>query len=156
MALFCITCWDKPGVLDERVKHRPDHVAYLKTQEHMIKLAGPQLDLAHWLVMDDYSAETLGLERLPGLGDRDETVALWETLTGREHLLFYGRLKNLKGSVLTQVCNQSYFPSVLVHNIPKRQFRYLTCIRLWKSLLGVSTFSTEELVINLLGNTVEV
>jgi uncharacterized protein YciI len=44
MPLFCITCWDKPGVLDERVKHRPDHVAYLKTQEHMIKLAGPQLD----------------------------------------------------------------------------------------------------------------
>ncbi|KAF3512811.1 hypothetical protein F2Q69_00007872 [Brassica cretica] len=28
---------------------------------------------------------------------------LWETLTGREHLLFYGRLKNLKGSELNQV-----------------------------------------------------
>jgi ABC-type multidrug transport system fused ATPase/permease subunit len=28
---------------------------------------------------------------------------LWEKLSGREHLLFYGRLKNLKGSVLTQV-----------------------------------------------------
>lgn len=28
---------------------------------------------------------------------------LWETLTGREHLLFYGRLKNLKGSDLTEV-----------------------------------------------------
>ena len=28
---------------------------------------------------------------------------LWETLTGREHLLFYGRLKNLKGAALTQV-----------------------------------------------------
>ncbi|KAL0693630.1 hypothetical protein Bca4012_060810 [Brassica carinata] len=27
---------------------------------------------------------------------------LWETLTGREHLLFYGRLKNIKGSALTQ------------------------------------------------------
>ncbi|XP_050379018.1 ABC transporter A family member 7-like isoform X3 [Argentina anserina] len=27
---------------------------------------------------------------------------LWETLTGREHLLFYGRLKNLKGSGLRQ------------------------------------------------------
>ncbi|KAF8088887.1 hypothetical protein N665_0527s0007 [Sinapis alba] len=26
---------------------------------------------------------------------------LWETLTGREHLLFYGRLKNIKGSALT-------------------------------------------------------
>lgn len=28
---------------------------------------------------------------------------LWETLTGREHLLFYGRLKNLKGAALLQV-----------------------------------------------------
>ncbi|XP_078158753.1 ABC transporter A family member 8-like [Carex rostrata] len=27
---------------------------------------------------------------------------LWETLTGREHLLFYGRLKNLAGDALTQ------------------------------------------------------
>ncbi|MED6111649.1 hypothetical protein PIB30_054151 [Stylosanthes scabra] len=32
---------------------------------------------------------------------------LWERLTGREHLLFYGRLKNLKGSVLTQAVEDS-------------------------------------------------
>ncbi|KAI5329985.1 hypothetical protein L3X38_029382 [Prunus dulcis] len=32
---------------------------------------------------------------------------LWETLTGREHLLFYGRLKNLKGSVLTNAVEES-------------------------------------------------
>ncbi|KEH31924.1 ABC transporter A family protein [Medicago truncatula] len=32
---------------------------------------------------------------------------LWESLTGREHLLFYGRLKNLKGSVLTQAVEES-------------------------------------------------
>ncbi|CAN0901622.1 ABC transporter A family member 7 [Linum grandiflorum] len=32
---------------------------------------------------------------------------LWETLTGREHLLFYGRLKNLKGSVLTRAVEDS-------------------------------------------------
>ncbi|EEF52145.1 abc transporter, putative [Ricinus communis] len=32
---------------------------------------------------------------------------LWETLTGREHLLFYGRLKNLKGSVLKQAVQDS-------------------------------------------------
>jgi aminoglycoside phosphotransferase (APT) family kinase protein len=48
-----------------------------------ITLAGCQLDLAHWLVMDDYSAEGLGFERLPGLGTREETVVLWEELTGR-------------------------------------------------------------------------
>ncbi|XP_078428108.1 ABC transporter A family member 7-like [Wolffia australiana] len=32
---------------------------------------------------------------------------LWETLTGREHLLFYGRLKNLKGPELTQAVEES-------------------------------------------------
>ncbi|KAL3145247.1 hypothetical protein ABBQ32_000991 [Trebouxia sp. C0010 RCD-2024] len=30
---------------------------------------------------------------------------LWETLTGREHLLFYGRLKNLKGMQLQEAVN---------------------------------------------------
>ena len=44
MALFAITCWDKPGALDERVKHRPDHVAYLKTRDAVIRVDGPQLD----------------------------------------------------------------------------------------------------------------
>ncbi|XP_024007096.1 ABC transporter A family member 10 [Eutrema salsugineum] len=32
---------------------------------------------------------------------------LWETLTGREHLLFYGRLKNIKGSALKQAVEES-------------------------------------------------
>ncbi|CAL9128172.1 unnamed protein product [Musa textilis] len=32
---------------------------------------------------------------------------LWETLTGREHLLFYGRLKNLKGAALLQAVDES-------------------------------------------------
>ncbi|CAL9749912.1 unnamed protein product [Musa acuminata subsp. burmannicoides] len=32
---------------------------------------------------------------------------LWETLTGREHLLFYGRLKKLKGAALLQAVEES-------------------------------------------------
>ncbi|KAJ0988059.1 hypothetical protein J5N97_006415 [Dioscorea zingiberensis] len=32
---------------------------------------------------------------------------LWETLTGREHLLFYGRLKNLKGHELEEAVEES-------------------------------------------------
>ncbi|XP_057516111.1 ABC transporter A family member 12-like isoform X1 [Amaranthus tricolor] len=32
---------------------------------------------------------------------------LWETLTGREHLLFYGRLKNLKGAALMEAVEES-------------------------------------------------
>lgn len=40
---------------------------------------------------------------------------LWETLTGREHLLFYGRLKNLKGTALTQAVEESLKSVNLFH-----------------------------------------
>ncbi|KAL4348892.1 hypothetical protein GQ457_17G016910 [Hibiscus cannabinus] len=40
---------------------------------------------------------------------------LWETLTGREHLLFYGRLKNLKGSALNQAVENSLKSVNLFH-----------------------------------------
>ncbi|KAL2646002.1 hypothetical protein AAZV13_05G025600 [Glycine max] len=40
---------------------------------------------------------------------------LWESLTGREHLFFYGRLKNLKGSVLTQEVEESLESLNLFH-----------------------------------------
>jgi aminoglycoside phosphotransferase (APT) family kinase protein len=48
-----------------------------------ITLAGAQLDLAHWLLMDEYYTTGLGLPPLDGFGGRDETIALWEQLTGR-------------------------------------------------------------------------
>lgn len=47
-----------------------------------ITLAGPQLDLAHWLVMEDWYTFGLGGGKLPGIGDRADTVAYWEELTG--------------------------------------------------------------------------
>ncbi|KAL0342604.1 UNVERIFIED_CONTAM: ABC transporter A family member 7 [Sesamum calycinum] len=40
---------------------------------------------------------------------------LWETLTGKEHLLFYGRLKNLKGASLTQAVEESLKSVNLFH-----------------------------------------
>ncbi|XP_010515085.1 PREDICTED: ABC transporter A family member 8-like isoform X2 [Camelina sativa] len=40
---------------------------------------------------------------------------LWEKLSGREHLLFYGRLKNLKGVVLTQAVEESLRSVNLFH-----------------------------------------
>ncbi|KAM3246934.1 ABC transporter A family member 7 isoform X2 [Capsicum annuum] len=40
---------------------------------------------------------------------------LWEKLTGREHLLFYGRLKNLKGADLTQAVEESLKSVNLFH-----------------------------------------
>ncbi|EOA25659.1 hypothetical protein CARUB_v10019010mg [Capsella rubella] len=40
---------------------------------------------------------------------------LWETLSGREHLLFYGRLKNVKGIVLKQAVEESLRSVNLFH-----------------------------------------
>jgi uncharacterized protein YciI len=44
MPLFAVTCLDKPEHLELRQAHRPDHLAYLKTQEPIIRLAGPRFD----------------------------------------------------------------------------------------------------------------
>ncbi|KAK9114191.1 hypothetical protein Syun_020988 [Stephania yunnanensis] len=40
---------------------------------------------------------------------------LWDSLSGREHLLFYGRLKNLKGAALTQAVEDSLKSVNLFH-----------------------------------------
>jgi aminoglycoside phosphotransferase (APT) family kinase protein len=44
----------------------------------MVSLAGGESDLAWWILQDQGSAA-----RLPGVGSLDETVELWEQLTGR-------------------------------------------------------------------------
>ncbi|CAM0946664.1 unnamed protein product [Alopecurus aequalis] len=41
---------------------------------------------------------------------------LWETLTGREHLLFYGRMKNLTGSALMKAVEESLKSVNLLHS----------------------------------------
>ncbi|TVU06176.1 hypothetical protein EJB05_49375, partial [Eragrostis curvula] len=41
---------------------------------------------------------------------------LWETLTGREHLMFYGRMKNLTGAALTKAVEESLKNVNLFHS----------------------------------------
>ncbi|RRT83866.1 hypothetical protein B296_00008507 [Ensete ventricosum] len=43
-----------------------------------------------------------------GICPQKEYDLLWDSLTGREHLMFYGRLRNLKGLELQQVRKRSY------------------------------------------------
>lgn len=76
-----------------------------------ISLAGPQLDIAHWLLMDDFWSRYLGVEPLKGLPTRQETIQRWEELTGlkADHLdwheildayrlcIIYERVCRLKG-----------------------------------------------------------
>jgi aminoglycoside phosphotransferase (APT) family kinase protein len=51
----------------------------------MVSLAGGESDLAWWILQDQGSAA-----RLPGIGSLDETIGLWEQVTGRRaHDLHY-------------------------------------------------------------------
>lgn len=49
----------------------------------MVSLGGPLEDLGWWLFLDRFHSEGYGLERLPGLGSRTDTIEVWEQRTGR-------------------------------------------------------------------------
>ena len=68
----------------------------------MVSLGGPEMDLGWWLFLDRFSAEGYGLERLEGLGRRDETIELWQQGTGltARHLEFYEIYAGLRFAVV--------------------------------------------------------
>lgn len=47
-------------------------------------LAGPHADLGWWLFFDEIHSTEAGVPRLDGLGTRQETVDLWQDLTGEQ------------------------------------------------------------------------
>ncbi|MET8211463.1 phosphotransferase family protein [Streptomyces sp. NPDC005373] len=65
-------------------------------------LAGPMADLGWWLLFDDIHSVEHGIPRLDGLGTRQETLDLWEELTGRtvENLLWHEVFAGLKAGLL--------------------------------------------------------
>ncbi|HEY4030862.1 MAG TPA: YciI family protein [Caulobacteraceae bacterium] len=46
MATFALMCFDKPGALDLRMATREAHLAYVRENMGMIKVAGPLTDAA--------------------------------------------------------------------------------------------------------------
>lgn len=44
MALYCLTCIDKPNSLDLRMANREAHLAYIREQGETVCLGGPFLD----------------------------------------------------------------------------------------------------------------
>lgn len=58
---------------------------------------------------------------------------LWDTLTGREHLLFYGRLKNLSGAALSEVRKYNH---QLHFNICLNKAKTKECLR-WFSYIFI-------------------
>ncbi|KAF8697365.1 hypothetical protein HU200_035958 [Digitaria exilis] len=55
-------------------------------------------------------------EIYPSIGVCPQHDLLWETLTGREHLMFYGRMKNLTGAALTKAVEESLKSVNLFHS----------------------------------------
>lgn len=46
-------------------------------------IAPPEVDIAHWLVFDDFATSASGVERLPGYATRDEIIGRYEATSGR-------------------------------------------------------------------------
>jgi len=46
-------------------------------------IAPPEVDIAHWLVFDDFATSASGVERLAGYASRDEIIGRYEATSGR-------------------------------------------------------------------------
>lgn len=68
----------------------------------MATIASPEMDLGWFLFFARYYTEGIGVEKLPGLQSRDELIAQYEALTGRdvEHIDFYEGFAAARASVL--------------------------------------------------------
>lgn len=68
----------------------------------MLTAGDPVQDLAWYLLVDRHHHEAFGVERLSGLPDRSESIALWEAATGRsaEHLDWYELLGGVRFALL--------------------------------------------------------
>jgi len=49
----------------------------------MVSLGNSESDLGWWLFLQTYLTDGVGADLLPGMLDRDQTIALWEELKGR-------------------------------------------------------------------------
>jgi aminoglycoside phosphotransferase (APT) family kinase protein len=68
----------------------------------MVTVGNPVQDLAWWLFLDRHHSEGIGVDRLPGLPGRAETVARYEALTGQRvaHLDFYEMFAGFRFAVI--------------------------------------------------------
>jgi aminoglycoside phosphotransferase (APT) family kinase protein len=108
----------------------------------MMSLAGAESDLSWWILFDHASSEAYGLERLPGLGTTEESVELWEQLTGREaanldyHLVFAAFRMALALIRVAQILRQS---GVLPPDVAEQMETNNQAIQYIASMLGLET-----------------
>ncbi|MGI9294420.1 MAG: phosphotransferase family protein [Pseudomonadales bacterium] len=95
----------------------------------MATLGNPVKDLAWWITLDRILSEGIGIERLPGMPGREESITEWERYTGRSaenyhyyeifaalrHALIIGRFSTVQGKTTDEIANN--FVAVFLANI---------------------------------------
>jgi aminoglycoside phosphotransferase (APT) family kinase protein len=68
----------------------------------MMTLGNPEQDIAWWLFFDRHHSEGFAVPRLPGFPSREETIARYEELIGRElkHLEYYETFAAFRFSII--------------------------------------------------------
>ncbi|KAK7836979.1 abc transporter a family member 7 [Quercus suber] len=100
------------GILGPNGAGKTSFISMISIQNSMIGLIKPTSGTAFVQGLD---IQTHMDQIYTNMGVCPQDDLLWETLTGREHLLFYGRLKNLRGSALTQAVEESLKSLNLFH-----------------------------------------
>ncbi|MCH5675585.1 phosphotransferase family protein [Streptomyces gilvus] len=123
-------CWGdaRPG----NIVYRDDQVAAVLDWE-LAHLGPPEGDLAYFLLVDETVAELNHVPRLPGLPERDETVAYYESRTGRpvKDLEFHGVLQCLRLAAMLVLTVRlsppelSFPAGYLTDNVPTRRLAEL-------------------------------
>ncbi|MEU1981003.1 phosphotransferase family protein [Nocardia sp. NPDC019395] len=100
-----------------------------------VSLAGPVADLAWWLMFDEAHSHGVGVPRLAGLGTRDETIELWEELTGLPSgdLPWHEAFASLKAGLLSLRSRR------MRHQLPSTEHERFSFLRRACEMTGVAT-----------------
>ena len=76
----------------------------------MVSLGNAESDLGWWLFLQAFSLDSGGATLLPGMLDREQTIALWEQLMGRpaEHVHFYEVLAGFQFALVMIKLSEMY------------------------------------------------
>ncbi len=92
-------CWGDSR-LGNQIFHGLECVAVIDWE--MVRIGNPVQDLAWWIALDRCFSESLGVPRISGFPDAEQTIARWESWTGIEacHFDYYRLLALMKFSVI--------------------------------------------------------
>lgn len=94
MALFVLTCLDRPGAFALRLSVREDHLAFVRAKGAVVKLGGPFLDAAGEMAGSMLIIEAPDMAAAEAFAAEDPygRAGLFETVTIRPYRVTVGAL----------------------------------------------------------------